>query len=116
PPEKFVAAAGSGAPMSSMTINVSGAAATRNTVEEAEPLAVVFDLSDVSVRYGANVAVEGVSMEISARRITGLIGPSGCGKSTLLRCLNRMNDLVAGAKVGGKLTYHGQDLYASSVD
>src|SRR5689334_25254131 len=100
--------------MSSVTINLTGTA--RDAGTETEPVAVVFDLSGVNVRYGSNVAVDDVSMEIGARRITGLIGPSGCGKSTLLRCLNRMNDLVPGAAVSGKLTYHGQDLYASSVD
>ena len=48
--------------------------------------------------------------------ITALIGPSGCGKSTVLRCLNRMNDLVAGARVEGEVTYHGQNIYAQGVD
>src|SRR5581483_7460169 len=61
-------------------------------------------------------AVHDVTMDVPKQRITGLIGPSGCGKSTLLRCLNRMNDLVPGARVDGKLTYHGQDLYAPKVD
>jgi phosphate transport system ATP-binding protein len=77
---------------------------------------IVFSLADVAVRYSGAVAVAGVGMDIEARRITALIGPSGCGKSTLLRCLNRMNDLIPGATVEGRLTYHGQDLYARSVD
>jgi phosphate transport system ATP-binding protein len=102
--------------MSSVTVNVAPSA----TRGEAEPVPetpeTVFALSDVGVVYSGHVAVDGVGIEIPRQRITGLIGPSGCGKSTLLRCLNRMNDLVPGAVVRGKLTYHGQDLYAADVD
>jgi phosphate transport system ATP-binding protein len=57
-----------------------------------------------------------VSLEIGGNEITAFIGPSGCGKSTLIRCLNRMNDLIPGARVEGKITYHGQDLYGDDVD
>ena len=77
---------------------------------------VVFDISDLSVAYGSNVAVKGVDLSIYRNVITALIGPSGCGKSTFIRCLNRMNDLVPGVTVGGRILYHGQDLYASTVD
>ena len=83
---------------------------------EPQPDEVVFEARDVAVLYSGNVAVEGVSMDVSRYRITALIGPSGCGKSTLLRSFNRMNDLIVGAEVQGRLAYHGQDLYASSVD
>jgi phosphate transport system ATP-binding protein len=83
---------------------------------EPQPDEVVFEARDVAVLYSGNVAVEGVSMDVSRYRITALIGPSGCGKSTLLRSFNRMNDLIVGAEVRGRLAYHGQDLYASSVD
>jgi len=76
----------------------------------------VFDLRDVSVSYGGNLAVSGVSMEIQKNEITALIGPSGCGKSTLLRCLNRMNDLIPAARVEGQVLYHRQDLYGPKVD
>ncbi|MTV26576.1 phosphate ABC transporter ATP-binding protein [Nitriliruptoraceae bacterium ZYF776] len=76
----------------------------------------VFELRDVSVRYGDFVALSDVTMDIPRGQITAFIGPSGCGKSTLLRCLNRMNDLVAGAAVDGSLTYHGEDIYASDID
>jgi phosphate transport system ATP-binding protein len=76
----------------------------------------IFGLEEVQVSYGAKPAVRGVSFEIGKNEITALIGPSGCGKSTLIRCLNRMNDLIPGARVEGKVTYHGQDLYASQVD
>ncbi len=77
---------------------------------------VAFDLKDVSVHYGPKLAVDGVSLEVHENEITAFIGPSGCGKSTLLRCLNRMNDLVVGARVGGSIRFHGEDLYAPKVD
>jgi phosphate transport system ATP-binding protein len=77
---------------------------------------VVFDLREVSVSYFNVVAVAGVTLDVHQNEITALIGPSGCGKSTLLRSFNRMNDLVPGARVSGHISYHGHDLYASSVD
>src|SRR4051794_9344957 len=93
------------------------------TIEGTEPAVdpgpapeVVFDIDDLAVYYGAHRAVEGVSLDIQSRQITALIGPSGCGKSTVLRCLNRMNDLVPGARVEGKIRYHNHDLYGEGVD
>ncbi len=82
----------------------------------AKPREAIFALEDVQVSYGVKPAVRGVSFDIGKNEITALIGPSGCGKSTLIRCLNRMNDLIPGARVEGKVLYHGQDLYGSSVD
>ncbi len=76
----------------------------------------LFELNDVSVTYSGNLAVKDVTMSVYHRQITALIGPSGCGKSTLLRCFNRMNDLIPGAVVDGKLTFGGQDLYDARVD
>jgi phosphate transport system ATP-binding protein len=76
----------------------------------------LIDLNDVSVYYGSFEAVRNTTMPVAHNKITAMIGPSGCGKSTILRCLNRMNDLVPGARVTGKITYQGQDLYASDVD
>jgi phosphate transport system ATP-binding protein len=76
----------------------------------------VFTLKDVSVYYGANLAVQNVNLPVYENEITALIGPSGCGKSTILRSLNRMNDLIPGAKVTGEVLYHGQDVYGSEVD
>ncbi|WNC60397.1 phosphate ABC transporter ATP-binding protein PstB [Thermosynechococcus sp. QS41] len=77
---------------------------------------VVLQVQNASIFYGSFRAVRDVTMDIYANEVTALIGPSGCGKSTLLRCFNRMNDLVPGARVEGKITYHGKDLYAPEVD
>jgi phosphate transport system ATP-binding protein len=76
----------------------------------------VFDIDGLTVSYGKSVAVKDVSIDIYKNAITAMIGPSGCGKSTVLRCLNRMNDLVASAKIEGDVLYHGTDLYAKDVD
>src|SRR5664279_2286532 len=66
--------------------------------------------------YGPKRALADISMQISAQQITALIGPSGCGKSTFLRCLNRMNDTIAGAKVDGLITLDGVDIYDRKQD
>jgi phosphate transport system ATP-binding protein len=76
----------------------------------------VMELRDVSVFYNDYEAVRGTTMPIARNQITAMIGPSGCGKSTILRALNRMNDLIPGARVRGTVTYHGQDIYAPEVD
>ena len=80
------------------------------------PAQAVFRLDDVHVHYGKFLALRGVTLEIGRNEITAFIGPSGCGKSTLIRCLNRMNDLIPGARVEGRIEYHGQDLYGEDVD
>jgi phosphate transport system ATP-binding protein len=76
----------------------------------------VFEVTDLSVRYGGKLAVGGVSLPIYENFVTAFIGPSGCGKSTFIRCLDRMNDLIPGAVVSGTVLYHGVDLYGPSVD
>jgi phosphate transport system ATP-binding protein len=76
----------------------------------------VFDIGGLAVYYGAFRAVRDVTLPIREHEITALIGPSGCGKTTVLRCLNRMNDLVPGARVEGSVRYHGVDLYGDGVD
>jgi len=78
--------------------------------------APVFDLRSLSVFYGKFRAVRDVSLQIRANQITAFIGPSGCGKTTVLRCLNRMNDLVASARIDGTILYHGHNLYEPAVD
>ena len=77
---------------------------------------VVFQTTDLAVYYGDFRAVRDINLPILKNEITALIGPSGCGKTTFLRCLNRMNDLIEGARVEGELFYHGVDLYDERVD
>ena len=88
---------------------------SRDDTLPAQPSAVM-ECTDVDVYYGDFRAVTGVTMGFGYREITALIGPSGCGKSTLLRSLNRMNDLVLGARVAGRISFHGEDIYARGVD
>jgi phosphate ABC transporter ATP-binding protein len=76
----------------------------------------VIECEKVDVYYGNFRAVHNVDLRFGKNEITALIGPSGCGKSTLIRSLNRMNDLVLGARVEGKITYHGEDIYSKDVD
>jgi phosphate transport system ATP-binding protein len=74
------------------------------------------EVGELSAWYGQRKAVEGVSLSIAARQITAIIGPSGCGKSTLIRCLNRMHEVVVGARAEGRVVLNGQDIYATNVD
>jgi phosphate transport system ATP-binding protein len=71
---------------------------------------------DVTVHYGQKQALHGISIQIPDRAVTSFIGPSGCGKSTFLRCINRMNDTIEGAKVGGTIKLDGEDIYDPSLD
>jgi phosphate transport system ATP-binding protein len=77
---------------------------------------VVFAVEALEVSYGGAAALSDVTLDIRRNYVTAFIGPSGCGKSTLIRCFNRMNDLIPGAVVSGKVDYHGRDLYGPSVD
>jgi phosphate transport system ATP-binding protein len=77
---------------------------------------IVFDIADLSASYGDNVAVKGVGLEIQKNLVTAVIGPSGCGKSTFIRCLNRMNDTIPGFRLGGRVLYHGIDIYGDGVE
>ena len=70
----------------------------------------------LTVRYGDALALKEIDLNVPANRVTAIIGPSGCGKSTLLRCFNRMNDLIADARVAGKVLFNGADVYAPGVD
>lgn len=74
------------------------------------------EVKALNLYYGSNHALKNVSMDIPDREITAFIGPSGCGKSTFLKTINRMNDLVAGVKIEGKITLDGEDIYDSNVD
>jgi phosphate transport system ATP-binding protein len=81
-----------------------------------EAATIVFQTRDLAVYYGNFRAVREVGLDVRKNEITAFIGPSGCGKTTVLRCLNRMNDLIDGARVEGTVNYHGIDLYGSQVD
>jgi len=94
---------------------------TSGRVEEAVEQRTAFDdaiiqVRGLSVRYNARYAIKDISIDFGRNQITAIIGPSGCGKSTLLRSLNRMNDLVPGAVVEGKVLYRGIDVYSKEVD
>jgi phosphate transport system ATP-binding protein len=105
--------------------------ATRQNVALPEPAAIaeaertaqpsawtgasIFDVNGVSIYYGSFRAVTNVSLTIYEHQITAFIGPSGCGKTTVLRTLNRLNDLIAGARVEGDVAYRGENLYAKTV-
>ena len=70
----------------------------------------------LNVSYSGALALSDINVNIPANRVTAIIGPSGCGKSTLLRCFNRMNDLIPGARVEGKVLFNDMNLYAPDVD
>jgi phosphate transport system ATP-binding protein len=95
-----------------VSLHVDRAAATEPETE----LETVFDIDDLSAFYGNFRAIRNVTLPIYRNSITALIGPSGCGKTTFLRCLNRMNDLIEGARIEGELLYHGVNLYDPQVD
>ncbi len=71
---------------------------------------------DVHVWYGDTHAIKGVSIDVPLDEVTAFIGPSGCGKSTFLRCLNRMNDTIAAARVDGEITLDGENIYSAAMD
>ena len=77
---------------------------------------VAIDIKGVDLYYGDFQALKQIDMTVEKNEITAMIGPSGCGKSTLLKTLNRMNDLVEGCRVTGKITIGGKDIYARDVD
>jgi phosphate transport system ATP-binding protein len=79
-------------------------------------MAKSIDVSDLDIYYGDFLAVEGVNMTVKSKSVTAFIGPSGCGKSTMLRSLNRMHEVIPGARVEGKVVVDGQSLYDASVD
>jgi phosphate transport system ATP-binding protein len=79
-------------------------------------MAKQIDVSDLYVYYGKFLAVSDVSFTVAPNSVTAFIGPSGCGKSTVLRTLNRMHEVIAGARVEGSVKVDGEDIYASSVD
>ncbi len=81
-----------------------------------EDIDPVLEARNLSVSYGSQRAVEGVSIQVPKNSVVSLIGPSGCGKSTLLRCFNRMNDLIPSASVKGTVNFDGQNIYDDEID
>ena len=82
----------------------------------AAALPTILALEQVSFYYGQFRAVKEIDFKVATNHITALIGPSGCGKSTLLRTINRMNDLIPGTRLEGRILYHDQDIYGPGID
>jgi phosphate transport system ATP-binding protein len=92
---------------------VSGASLAEATAGVVNP---VFSCRDVNVFYGEKQALKNVTLDVGRRQVLAMIGPSGCGKSTFLRCLNRMNDTIAGARVTGTIRLDGRDIHDENQD
>ncbi|MFA7594422.1 MAG: phosphate ABC transporter ATP-binding protein PstB [Thiohalobacteraceae bacterium] len=90
-----------------------GQAGVDRHIEEED---ICIQVENLDLYYGTKQALKGIGMSVPRKRVTAFIGPSGCGKSTLLRCFNRMNDLVDGVRIGGRILLDGQDIYAKSVN
>lgn len=75
-----------------------------------------FKINKLSAYYGHKVALKGVNLDIPRKAVTAIIGPSGCGKTTFIRCLNRMNDIIPGFRIGGEIIYDGTNLYLRDID
>jgi phosphate transport system ATP-binding protein len=89
---------------------------TPATSPDATNVPVAIDVDRLNFFYGAKRALEDISIQIPTHLVTAFIGPSGCGKSTFLRTLNRMNDIIAGTRVEGRVTIEGRDIYAPGTD
>ena len=76
----------------------------------------IFSVQDLDFYYSSSKALSQINIQIEPNKVTALIGPSGCGKSTFLRCLNRMNDTIAGTRVDGKILLEGKDIYGDDMD
>jgi phosphate transport system ATP-binding protein len=100
----------------SLSINLSIDEEAKHATIGEVPAESIMETFHLNVFYGEFHAVHDVNLTFGRNEITALIGPSGCGKSTVLRCLNRMNDLVPGARVEGEINYHGQNIYGAKVD
>jgi len=89
-----------------------GTASPGEGVNESDP---AIEVAGLNFFYGATQALFDISLVIPRRQVTAFIGPSGCGKSTFLRCLNRMNDVIPGARAQGRVTVEGEDIYSPAV-
>jgi len=106
-------------PAAQTTRTVSQPVASSSTPEKSSRLnaPTLIDINNVDFYYGQSKALHGINFEIKEKLVTAFIGPSGCGKSTLLRCLNRMNDLIDGTRIGaGSIKISGVDINDPSVD
>jgi phosphate transport system ATP-binding protein len=79
-------------------------------------MAASFEISNLSAWYGNRLAIEDISLSVEPNQVTALIGPSGSGKSTLVRCLNRLHELLPGARAEGKVILDGENIYDDGVD
>ncbi len=90
------------------------------TLPPVDPLPEAYEpivkIRNLSVWYGERQILGDINLDIPRNRITAIMGPSGCGKSTLIRCLNRMNDLIPGARIEGQVLFNDQNIYAPEVD
>lgn len=93
-----------------------GASSAQPTVGEPFSDQARMSCRQVNVHYGAKQAIIDVSLDIGRNEVVAMIGPSGCGKSTFLRCLNRMNDTIAGCRVDGMITLDGMNIYGKDID
>src|SRR6185436_7144203 len=105
--------AGDMGPIATVAPTASVSPGNRDTAHDEPPK---IDVSGVNFYYGANRVLHDITLKIAPHQVTALIGPSGCGKSTFLRALNRMNDIIPGARVEGAVRIDGADIYAPSVD
>jgi len=108
-----------------MDKTTTGAISSADLAQDRPAMATVGDVTvadprmtcrNVDVWYGAKRAIKGVSLDIGKNEVVSMIGPSGCGKSTFLRCLNRMNDTIAGCRVTGTIKLDEQDIYDKGLD
>jgi phosphate transport system ATP-binding protein len=101
---------------SAPSLKAVAATPTYTTVGDFTAADPVIESREVNVFYGDNHAIQHVNLDIAHNEVIALIGPSGCGKSTFLRCLNRMNDTIESARVSGRITLDGEDIYARQMD
>jgi phosphate transport system ATP-binding protein len=104
------------APRAALDAADGGALLEAGAVPAADLATTKMEVRDLTISYGAKVAVKGVTLRLPENRVLALIGPSGCGKSTFLRSLNRMNDLIPGARVTGTIRLDGEDVLGGAID
>ncbi|HYK74528.1 MAG TPA: phosphate ABC transporter ATP-binding protein PstB [Pseudoneobacillus sp.] len=88
----------------------------KNIIVDEEKAEHILKVKNLNIYYGEKRAVNGISMDIEKNRVTALIGPSGCGKSTFLRSINRMNDLIPGARAEGEIVYEDINILSNDIN